>query len=498
MTTPRPPIEFGGEMNLIGERLGPTAATPPHVLEELAAICPTSTTFSDRVEHGRDWWPLAMHWALSGKTVTAPSGVCRVQHVDQVVQIVAVCARHAIPITVAGGRSGVSGASIPVAGGIVIDTVDLAGIVEVDAESGLVCVLPGTFGPALEDELRTHHRLTVGHFPQSFAISTVGGWVASRGAGQYSTRYGTIADMVAGLEVVLPDATVVTFAPQPASSTGADLSSLFIGSEGTLGVVTKVWLRCHPAPAYESRATYTFASFTDGVAAMRDTIRAGATPAVLRLYDETESKRSHGGDGANCVLLVLDEGHPRIVDSAMHVIAESAAVHGGVAHADDRVHHWLEHRNDTDALQALTRRGFIVDTMEVAAPWSAIATVEAAVKNAAATCAGLRVASCHQSHSYLDGGCLYFTFVLQLDDPTIAHIELAYVELWNTVQRAALAAGANLAHHHGIGLNRRRFLREALGSAHDLWMTIKRAIDPQHIMNPGKMGDPGDPSSVWP
>lgn len=491
MTSPRRPIEFGGTSGHIDQRLPAPSSAPRAVLEALAAVCPTSTDDVDLNEHGRDWWPLAMHWALAGSTVTRPDAVCRPRDTDEVARIVHICSEAGVAITAGGGRSGVCGGAIPLHGGVALDMTSMSGIVDVDVESGVACVLPGTFGPALEDELRNRHGLTVGHFPQSFAISTVGGWVAANGAGQFSTRYGAIAAMVAGLEVVGADGIVTTFGPHPASSTGPDVGRLFIGSEGTLGVITKIWLRCHPLPAHEMRATWVFPTFDHGVAAMRDSVRHDATPAVLRLYDAIESARSHGGDGTTCTLLVLDEGHSSIVRSTMEVVAESATRHGGSPGTEDRVAHWLEHRNDTEALQALTRRGFIVDTMEVAASWSAITRVASAVKSAAAGLTGIRVASCHQSHSYLDGGCLYFTFVVQLQDADIAAIEEHYVCAWDTLQRAALDAGATVAHHHGIGLNRSRFMREALGPAHDTWAAIKRALDPRGVMNPGKLGDNG-------
>jgi alkyldihydroxyacetonephosphate synthase len=495
MTTPVRPIEFGGTPGTVGERLPAGSSISPTFLDALAAVCPTTSDAHDRDEHGRDWWPLAMHWALGGSTVTKPEAVCRPRSTEEVAHVMRLCADAHVAITPGGGRSGVCGAAVPLRGGVALDMTSMHGLVDVDVESGIACVLPGTFGPALEDELRTHHGLTVGHFPQSFALSTVGGWVASNGAGQFSTRYGSIAEMVAGLEVVAADGSVATYGPHPASATGPDIGRLFVGSEGTLGVITKVWLRCHPVPEFDMRATYVFPTFEAGIAAMRDAVRHGATPAVLRLYDAIESARNHGGDGTNCTLLVLDEGHPSIVGATMEVVAEFATRHGGRLHDGDRVASWLEHRNDTEALQALTRRGFIVDTMEVAAAWSALRRVENAVKSAASTLDGIRVASCHQSHSYLDGGCLYFTFVLQPPDSTVSTVEAHYVRAWDALQRAALGAGATVTHHHGIGLNRSRFMRDALGNAYDTWTSVKHALDPRGLLNPGKLGDNGSP---WP
>jgi alkyldihydroxyacetonephosphate synthase len=334
----------------------------------------------------------------------------------------------------------------------------------------------------------------VRHFPQSFDIATVGGWVACRGAGQYSTRYGKIEDLVVGLEVVLADGRVAHTGGAPAGAVGPDLTQLFTGSEGTLGVITRVWLRAHRLPPAERRAAWTFATFADGIEACRTVLRSGATPAVLRLYDAVESARAHGGDGARSTLLVLDEGEPAIVDATMAVVADACAV--GEPAGEELVEAWLEHRNDTSALQELTRKGFVVDTMEIAASWSRLVELFDAVRDALMAVPHARAASCHLSHSYRDGACLYFTFAAT---PPTEEVETTYVALWDAGQRAVLAHGGNLSHHHGVGLNRARFVGEALGDAHDVLVAVKAALDPQGILNPGKLGLPS-PFGVapWP
>lgn len=407
----------------------------------------------------------------------------------------ALCNTWRVPLTAAGGRSGVSGASVPRHGGVVLDMTGLAGVVAVDATSGVVEVRPGTYGPELEEHL-AGYGLRVGHAPQSFALATVGGWVACRGAGLYSTRYGKIEDMVLGVEVVLADGTVVRTDTSPAAAAGGDLAELFVGSEGTLGIITSVWLRAHPLPASDQRAAWRIASFADGVEICRQIIRSGATPAVLRLYDETETQRSHGGDGTWCALLVLDEGHPAIVGATMAVVADACAAAGGDSLGAGLVEAWLAHRNDTSALQALTRRGFVVDTMEVAAPWSLLAGVVGEVRAAILAVPGARAASVHLSHSYLDGACLYFTFAAS---PPGGEVEPTYLALWDAAQLAALAAGANISHHHGVGINRQRFVAEAVGSSLAVMQRLKDALDPSAILNPGKLGfrDPFEGAS-WP
>jgi alkyldihydroxyacetonephosphate synthase len=168
----------------------------------------------------------------------------------------------------------------------------------------------------------------------------------------------------------------------------------------------------------------------------------------------------------------------------MDLVGRSASGHGAQPGDSARVAAWLEHRNDTSALQALSRRGYVVDTMEVAAPWSRLPDVYGAVVGALRGVPGCIAASAHLSHSYLDGACLYFSFAAKDAGP----VEAVYRDLWDAGQRAALASGANLAHHHGVGLNRARFMDEALGGGFEVLHALKAALDPHGILNPGKLG----------
>ena len=478
-----PPIEFGGDAADTTEQW-PTAGPRDGDIEAVSEVCPTSTDAVDTAEHSRDWWPLAMSWSLANRVPARAWAVCRPRDTDEVSRLLAVCNVRGIPVTVSGGRSGVCGAAVPLAGGIVLDTGSMQGIGDIDAISGIVEVLAGTYGPDLETATR-ERGMTVGHYPQSFDISTVGGWIASRGAGQYSTRYGKIDDMVHGLEVVLADGTVVRTGGAPAAAAGPDLTEIFLGSEGTLGVVTRAWLRAHPLPETERRAAYVLATFSDGLEACRRAIRAGATPAVLRLYDGPESKRSHGGDGTEATLLVLDEGTEAIVDACMATVHDACLSLGARVADTAVVDAWMHHRNDTSGLQALTRKGYVVDTMEVAAPWGRLDAVVEQVETAMLAVAHARAATCHLSHSYLDGACLYFTFAAT---PPAGEIDTTYRAMWDAGQRAALAAGANLSHHHGVGVNRSPYVADALGTGLQVLRAVKTALDPRGILNPGKLG----------
>ena len=479
MTQPTAPIELTGTAT----RFPAPPPLPDGFLARLAAICATNDDVVATAEASRDWWPLALHWALAGVVPQRAFVIARPSNTTQVAAVLALCNAEQVPVTAAGGRSGVLAASVPVFGGVLLDMTAMHGIVAVDAESGIVEVLAGTFGPDFEDELQRVHRLSVGHFPQSFDIATVGGWVACRGAGQYSTRYGKIEQMVSGLEVVLADGTIVRTGGFPAGAQGPDLNQVFIGSEGTLGIVTRVWLKAHAIAAHEERAAYCFASFEDGIAACRSILRRGATPAVLRLYDALESQRGQGGDGTYCVLLVLDEGDQALVAATMGIVADECR--SAAPLPVELVEKWMHHRNDTSALQGLTRKGFVVDTLEIGAPWSALPRVFDSVRAALQAVPHNRTASCHLSHSYSDGACLYFTFAA---NPPADEVEATYVALWDAGQRAVLAAGGNLSHHHGVGLNRARFVPDALGSALPVLQALKDALDPHGILNPGKMG----------
>jgi alkyldihydroxyacetonephosphate synthase len=194
------------------------------------------------------------------------------------------------------------------------------------------------------------------------------------------------------------------------------------------------------------------------------------------------------------VLLVRDEGDTELVGATMAIAADECR---SAERLDaDLVDRWWDHRNDVSALEALTTRGYVVDTMEVTAPWRAVDSVYEDVRSALHSVEHVAVATAHQSHAYTDGACLYFTFAAQ---PPADERERTYVAAWDAGTRAALAAGASLSHHHGVGLNRDRFVREALGPAFAVLAAIKAALDPHGILNPGKLGLPDPFGEVpWP
>jgi alkyldihydroxyacetonephosphate synthase len=292
--------------------------------------------------------------------------------------------------------------------------------------------------------------------------------------------------------VVLADGRSIRTGGPPRQAVGPDLTQLFVGSEGTLGVITAAELRVRPAPTHTGQSAYGFPSFPTALDCMRRILRRGVTPAALRLYDATEAARSFETTDVH-LLLAYDEGDPAVVDPALAVIGEEAATVGAETLDAAFVDRWLAHRNDVSALEPLIAAGYVVDTMEVSGRWSDLARIHEAAVAALLGVKGTITAFAHQSHSYIDGGCLYFTFGGQPDD---GDRDRYYRAMWDAGQRAVLANGGSLSHHHGIGLNRARFMVDALGPAFDVLLAAKAALDPNGILNPGKLGLPDPFGSV--
>lgn len=504
-SAPTPPSEIDAAPSEVRDRLAGRRVPVDGTLAAALAATGAELDRDDvaRADAGRDWWPISLGWAAAGLAAARPEVVVRPKTPRQVAEVLAHCSAAGVPVTPMAGRSGVCGGAVPVYGGVALDLTCLHGDVEVD-ETSLVAEAPASiFGPDLEASLRRCGTgYTLGHWPQSMALSTLGGWLACRGAGQYSTRYGKIEDMVLGLQAVLADGRIVhTEGKGPRAATGPNLTQLFVGSEGTLGVITAARLRIHPVPPGELRAAFGFPSFDDGLDACRRILRRGATPAVLRLYDEAESRRNFDRAGT-CVLVVLDEADPALLAATRAVVEEECTATPTADRLDDElVEHWLSHRNDVSALVPLWQGGVVVDTVEIAARWSALPGMTHAVLQGLRDLPGTVAASVHQSHAYTDGACLYFTFAgtdpagsdRRGTDPAgrLAWEESYYRQAWDRVTAVVVERQGAISHHHGIGLNRARFLPRALGgAAFEVLCSLKRALDPAGVLNPGKLGLP--------
>lgn len=458
------------------------------VVDQLRSVAnEVLTARHDVVSWTRDWWAGSMIAETDGNPATPIAVIVRVSRVEQVQEVVSIAHRYHLPLTVSAGRSNVTGAALPVRGGIVLDVCDLNQLLSFDPDSQIVEVEAGMFGDIFEQTIQQEYGMTMGHWPSSFGISTVGGWVACRGAGQLSTRYGKIEDMVYGMDVVLADGRLITVGGAPSSATGPDIQQLFIGSEGTLGVIVRVRLKLHRLPEYGRAIAWGFASFADGLEACRQILQHGATPAALRLYDNLESGVQFSLPETN-VLLIADEGEKELVDA---VLAISARVceqcQGQPLESDPIFERWLDTRYLTGkSAEGFARSpGLVADTLEMVGRWRDLAAIYEEVVAAINAVPGTLAGSAHQSHAYVDGACLYFSL---RGDVAVKERAAWYRAAWDAANAVLIRHNASLSHHHGVGLLRSPYMQAALGETLKVMEEIKAALDPHRILNPGKLG----------
>ncbi|MEL4072956.1 FAD-binding oxidoreductase [Ochrobactrum sp. GPK 3] len=481
---------YAGSINEIGTKadLAQNAVSVDAALvEKLQGVADeVLTSREDFVVNTRDWWARTMVAETGGKPATVDGVFVRVSTVEQVQAVMRLAHEAKVPVTVSAGRSNVTGAALPLRGGIVLDVCNLNRFVSFDADSQIVEVEAGMFGDIFEEMIQRDFGMTMGHWPSSFGISTVGGWIACRGAGQLSTRYGKIEDMVYGMEVVLADGSLVTVGNYARAAIGPDLQQIFIGSEGTLGIIVKARLKLHRLPDYARAIAYGFKSFAIGLEACRRIMQGGANPAALRLYDELESGVQFGLPESN-VLLIADEGAQEIVDAVMAISEKVCAELGDKLDGDTIFEKWLDTRYLTGKSAEGFKRspGFVADTLEMTGCWRDLPAIYDEVVAAINAVPGTLAGSAHQSHAYVDGACLYFSLRGDVDVEKRAEW---YRAAWDAANAVLIKYGAALSHHHGVGLLRAPYMKDALGSAFPLLETVKKALDPDNLLNPGKLG----------
>ncbi|MFZ6645359.1 FAD-binding oxidoreductase [Undibacterium sp. TJN25] len=438
------------------------------------------------VEWTRDWWAASMVSETAGKPATTEGVIVKVSSVEQIQAVMRMANEAAIPVTVSAGRSNVTGAALPLRGGIVLDVCKLNRFLGIDKESQIVEVEAGMFGDVFEQIIQGEHGMTMGHWPSSFGISTVGGWVACRGAGQLSTRYGKIEDMVFGMDVVLADGSLISVGGYSRAALGSDLQQLFIGSEGTLGVIVRVRLKLHRLPDYGRAIAYGFKSFAIGLDACREIMQRGGNPAALRLYDELESGVQFGLPDLN-VLLVADEGAAGIVDAVMAISEQVCREMGEKLDGGTIFEKWLDTRYLTGKSSEGFKRspGFVSDTLEMIGRWSDLPAIYTEVVDALKAVPGTLAGSAHQSHAYVDGACLYFSLRGEVE---VENRAKWYRQAWDAANEVLIKYNAALSHHHGVGLLRAPYMSASLGSAFPVLEAVKRTLDPKNILNPGKLG----------
>lgn len=430
----------------------------------------------------RDLWPLGVMRQRAGQ---APPEVLAVRPdtYEQVVELLRWAAAEHVSIVPVGTATGVCGAATAEKGEVALDLTGFDQILGVD-EHNLTChVQAGVVGLRLEEHL-LERGLTLGHYPSSLPVSTIGGLIVTRSSGQESSRHGSIEDMLLGVTAALPDGTLVEPRPGPRSAVGPALHQLLVGSEGALGVVLDAVLRVHRKPAAVVGGGWLFPDLAAGLEAAREILQRDLRPLVLRLYDEDDTAFQGLGE-PGCLLVCAAAGEPAVATAEAGVIAACCA--GARELGPPAFERWRDHRFDLSAkrlLEFLEPANALVDTIEVAAPWTVIEEVHRQVKAALTEAAGF--ALCHFSHGYAQGCCAYFTFAGSGADE--ADAERRYLAAWEGAMEACRRLGATISHHHGVGRARAPWVAAELGGWWRVWQQLRAALDPQGIMNPHALG----------
>lgn len=443
------------------------------------------------------------------------------ENTEQVQKLVKAAIRHRVPIVPYGAGSGVCGGTVAVKRGMTIDIKKMRKII-LDPQNLRVEAESGTMGLHLENELE-RKGFTLGHFPSSILCASLGGYLAARSAGQKSSRYGKIEDMVREMEIVTGVGEIVR-TRNVANAEGIDLNQVFLGSEGTLGIITKATLRIYPKPQAMAFRGFRFKNLKTGMEAVRRMIQSGIKPAVMRLYDELDSfmlfSFKQSGKGfkipnllgsvqailknqslqaalalpqtfqtltkiipGGCVLILMHEGHERIIAEEQKIAMEIATSLGGADMGEEPGKHWYEHRYSVSyKASPLFYSGAFTDTIEVATTWDKMGELYEGMIKALSPHALIMA---HLSHVYPDGGAFYFTFVAPLKG--LKKSEELFDLIWGKAMTTCQKIGGVISHHHGIGRLKAKFVNEEWGEGAEIYKMFKELYDPHGIMNPGKL-----------
>jgi len=429
--------------------------------------------------------------ARAGDLADAPDVVVRPASHGEVADVLAVAVdRHVAVVPFGGGTCVTGGLAARREGYAGVVSLDLGRLVDVDVDpvSMTATLGPGLRGPDAEARL-TEHGLTIGHVPQSFEHASIGGFAATRSSGQASAGYGRFDALVVGLAVATPTGPL-TLGTAPANAAGPDLRQLVLGSEGAFGVITSVTVRVRPVPEVTRYDGWRWASFADGVSALRTLAQSGLRPTVLRLSDESESAvnladpDAIGNSGGGCLMIVGYEGTAARVETERVAASALLASLGGADLGEEPGRAWEHGRFAAPYLRdAMLDLGVLVETLETATFWSGVDRLYADVKAALERTLGQpALVLCHVSHVYETGCSLYFTVAArQADDP---------VDQWLAAKTAAsdaiAAAGATITHHHAIGTDHRPWLADEIGQVGvRVLRAVKAELDPTGVLNPG-------------
>ncbi len=476
---------------------------PPRIEVPPGLAAFSSADHEDRVRHtyGRSYRDVVRGFA--GDFAPAPDFVALPRNEDDVAAVLDWAGGAGVAVVpFGGGTSVVGGVECDGKGyrGVVsLDLKRLDRVLEVDPTSRAARIQAGATGPVIESQL-AEHGLTLRHFPQSFELSTLGGWIATRAGGHFATVYTHVDDLVESIRMVSP-AGVVESRRLPASGAGPSPDRLILGSEGTLGVVTEAWMRVRPRPRYRSRASVLFDAFERAVEAARAVAQSGLFPSNCRLLDAREARLNRVvADGSPVLILGFEAADLPVRDRLEQALRIAAAAGGrcpdGPRHVepggedpkDDAALAWRQAFFDAPYLQSsLVSLGVIADTFETACTWAGFPALhEAVVRNVRAAmkrACGRGFLSCRFTHVYPDGPAPYYTFLA----PATPGGEL---EQWAEIKRAAsetlLEHGATITHHHAVGRTHRPWYeRQAPAPFLDVLRASKRTLDPRGILNPG-------------
>jgi alkyldihydroxyacetonephosphate synthase len=412
---------------------------------------------------------------------------------EEVRRVLQVANDHGIAVVPRGGGTGTQGGVFALYGGIAMDMRRLNRVLEIDEDSLTVTAEAGITGPELEEILNAQG-LTMPHYPGSFYFgATLGGFLAARGSGVVSTKYGKAEDLVIALDAALPPGRLVSTLPVPNHASGPGLLQMIVGAEGTLGVITQATMRLERLPEAREFRAYGFPSIFDGMEAGRRIMVDRWRPSAMRLYDEADTKKLAKwieADADGVLLIIMSDGPRSVVDLEMtHIdaICESA---GGVSYGPRLGEIWWEQKYEPFAHGKAPAPPMVFGTTDTCARFDKIPGIYRAKKRLIEEDFAEYGATytAHLSHWFPWGSMIYDRFYIQ-EAPADPEAALAlHDRLWDAAVACSIENGGTLNEHHGVGVKLGRHMRLAHGAAFDLLVEVKNAWDPKGIMNPGKLG----------
>ena len=453
---------------------------------------PVLTDLEQRRERSRDTYWKAAALASAGRDQVADV-VVRPRSSEEVASTLALAAAEGVPVVPRGGGSGSQGGAIPEAGGILLDLAGLDRIVELDESALTVRAQAGVPGLRLEEWLN-ERGYTFPHYPASLHLAQVGGYLAAKGSGVLSTKYGKIEDLVGSIEVALPSGELMRTVSIPRHAVGPDLNQLFIGSEGTLGVITEATLLLRPVPEHRTFRLLSFDDLGTGIEAVRRVLQAGWRPAAVRLHDPEATRvnlaRVLDVDVSGVKLVLVFDGPRALVETEEREVVRSLTANGGRDEGPELAELWWENRFRIYYPPFRPELPSIWGTIDLAAGFGRILPAWEAVRELIVSDYdryGLTFTG-HFSHWYPWGTMVYGRFIL--DDPPgdVDEAIAVYEEIWRRSSEVILREGAVINDHHGVGLKLAGDMAAQYGSSWPALGTIKRALDPAGVMNPSKLG----------